>query len=596
MKRPRYCPADPVQHRHTSPGGFALRVVLLGAISILPALAQADEKAEAIEKRLADSSQYLASDELEGRGIGTKGIDLAADYIARQFGALGLKTDLFDGGPFQGFTLTTSAKPGQHNRLSLVGAAAGDGQSSETVELRLDQDFSPMVASGDGRFDLPLVFVGYGITAEKEGYDDYAGVDAEGKAAVILRHEPQQNDPESVFDGTKDSEYAPFHVKISNAFDHGAAGIVFCTDQFEIGKGVQQNRRRWQKALDRLGVEHEKFKEVEDPTLEQIESQRQRIEELMRQVETLSKRLASQYDPVLPFRAMSDGADPRPGCPVVHCRRAVLDRIFTAALGSDLTTLERQIDEGPAPRSRELGGWRAVGQTEVLRETAAVKNVVAVLPGEGPLAKENVVIGAHYDHVGFGRQDSAVSDERTVYNGADDNASGVAVMIEVARSLAEREEKLLRSVVFIAFTAEERGLLGSAHYVNHPPIPLGNTVAMLNLDMVGRLRDDKLTVFGSGTAPSFGALLDRTSQDYDLALTKKPSGFGPSDHTSFYTKEAPVMHFFTGTHEDLHRPSDDFEKLNVPGMRRVGQMIADVAVALANAQQRPQYVAPDPPR
>lgn len=551
---------------------------------------QADEEAAAIEKRLADSAQYLSSDQLQGRGVGTQGIDLAADYIARQFSELGLKTDLFDGTPMQKFKLTTSNEMGPNNKLMLVGPPGENGKPPESIELKSGKDFSPLAASSSGEFDLPLVFVGYGITGKEEGYDDYAEVDVKGKMVVILRHEPQQDDPKSSFNGTKDSAHAPFPRKVSNAFEHGAAGVIFCTDQFDLDRNVALCRKKWQQALDQLAAEHEKYKQVEKPTLEQIEKQRQRIDELMGKVEATSERLQTAYDPLMPFRSTSAG-DPREDFPVVHCRREVLSRVVTAALGTDLAKLEEQIDDGPTPHSRDLTGWRAVGQTDVERKQPEVKNVVAVLEGEGPSAEEAIVLGAHYDHVGMGRDGSAKDKPQTIYNGADDNASGVAALIEVARSLAGRQKKLRRRIVFIAFSAEERGLLGSAHYVNHPLVPLENTVAMLNMDMVGRLREDKLTVTGTGTAKRFDDLLERVNQRHGLKLEKRASGFGPSDHASFYRKKIPVMHFFTGVHKDLHRPSDVFEKLNVPGMRRVAQLVVDVAEALADAEDRPEYVA-----
>ncbi len=565
---------------------LALPWLVLGLCGTAPAA----EEIEAVEKRLADSVRYLASDELEGRGIGTDGIDLAADYIARQFTQLGLKTELFDGTPMQEFFLITSAEMGANNELRLIGPPRTDGGGPETIELKLGQGFSPMAVSGSGEFGLPLVFAGYGITGKQEGYDDYAGLDVGGKAVIVLRHEPQQADPKSVFNGTQDSDHAPFSRKLSNAYEHGAAAVIFCTDRFEIRKNVQRYRQQWQRALDRLSDEGAKLKGAEDPTLEEIEVQRTQIDQLLRQVQSSSERLRAAYDPVMEFRATGGGDSPR-DFPVVFCRRSELDRVVSAALGVDLAKLEEQIDKGPQPHSGELTGWRVAGRTDVRRKRAEVKNVVAVLEGEGPLAEETIVVGAHYDHLGRGKRGSQTSAKGEIYNGADDNASGVAALIEIARTLANRPQRLRRRVVFIAFTGEERGLRGSAHYVSHPLVPLEKTVAMLNLDMVGRLRDDKLIVFGSGTAVGFAELIDRINRPYGLKLKMMPSGFGPSDHTSFYAKKIPVMHFFTDRHGDLHRPSDDFETLNIAGMRRVSEFAGEMAVALANAEDRPRYVA-----
>ncbi len=578
----------------SSPLGCAacFRLLLLAAAA-LPQSIRAAEEPAVVEGRLAESARYLASDELEGRGIGTQGLNLAAEYIASRFAQLGLRTELYDGSPFQSFRAATGAKLGGDNRLTFVGPATQQGGEPERILLELGKNFTPMAMSGSGTVDLPLVFVGYGITGTEEGYDDYAGVDVQGRAVVILRHEPQRADPESVFNGTRDSQHAPFRRKVANASEHGAEAVIFCTDAFEIRRDVNRLHRRWQAALDRLAEEHAKFKDAKAPTQEQIEGQRKRIEELVAEVEKCDESLQAAYDPLLPLTAGGQDAQGR-DFPVVFCCRAPVNRVLKAASQADLSALEDEIDEGPAPRSRPLAGWRLVGEVRVERSEAEVKNVLAVLDAEGPLADETLVIGAHYDHVGrrSGGKGGAANGE--IYNGADDNASGVAVLLEVARSLAERKETLRRRVVFIAFAAEERGLLGSKHYLKHPLFPVENTIAMLNLDMVGRLRDDKLTVGGSGTAARFDELLDRLNQSHGFELAKQPSGYGPSDHTAFYAEKVPVMHFYTGVHGDVHRPTDDFDKLNVPGMRRVAALVAETAAALADGEPRPEYVSVAP--
>jgi hypothetical protein len=261
-----------------------------------------------------------------------------------------------------------------------------------------------------------------------------------------------------------------------------------------------------------------------------------------------------------------------------------------AALGRDLAALEEKIDQGPAPQSRLLDGWRVVGRLDVQRKKVAVKNVLGVLEGEGPTADETVIVGAHYDHLGLGGAGSLVRGE-AIHNGADDNASGVAVMIEVARQLALRSEPRKRRLVFMALTGEERGLLGSNHYLDHPLFPLEKTVAMINLDMVGRLRNDRLTVFGSGSGKGIGQRLEQINEHHGFELALRPSGFSPSDNTVFYAKKIPVLHFFTGTHGQYHRPSDDFQTLNVAGMRRIAALVSEVVVALSNAEKPPEYVA-----
>ncbi|HEX3658256.1 MAG TPA: M28 family peptidase [Pirellulales bacterium] len=554
-----------------------------------PAAAEAKNPAAAAdsESRLQAAVKYLASDELEGRGVGTHGIDLAADYIAQQFAALKLNTRLFDGTPFQKFKITADVQLGSPNQVSLVGPGDKAG-TTKTTSWKLGEDCNPLAIGGSGKFDLPLVFVGYGITDKDDHYDDYAGIDVQGKAVIVMRHEPEQGNPHSAFNGTKPSQHAPYSRKLSNAYEHGAAAVVFCTDEYEIEQNVARRNKLWQQAIDELEQAAAKFKKVEHPSLEQIGRQRKLIDELASVVREQGDKLAAEFDPLLGFKGAGFGGEPG-RIPVIFCRREALAGMIHAALGKDLGTLESEIDKGLKPHSVALKDWRLSGQITVNRREAEVKNVVAVLEGEGPHADETIVVGAHYDHLGFGGEGSFLPDKREIHNGADDNASGTADLIEVARRLATLGHKLPRRVVFIAFTGEERGLLGSAYYCRHPLFPLDKTVAMLNMDMVGRLSDAKLTVQGVDTAKQFGEVLDKANADYDFKITRQSGGFGPSDHSSFYGHKIPVMHFFTGIHKDYHRPSDDFDKINVPGMRQVAGLVTDVALALAEADSRPTY-------
>ena len=554
--------------------------------------AAADEPAE-IEKRLDHAVRYLASDQLEGRGVGTKGLDLAAEFIARQFAEAGLKTQWSEGGSFQEFTFNLPPELGKENRLALVGPPSKPGEKPQTIELTVGKDFLPLASSSAASFDRPLVFAGYGITAQAEKYDDFQGIDVSGKIVIVLRHEPQQDDPKSVFDGTRESAYAPLDRKVTAALEHKAAGVIVCTDALEVRKHVAQSRKRWLEALDRLAAEHEKLKKADNLTLEQTEAQRKQIAELMRQVDAASKAIEAQYDPLLPLGQLQAGQT-RQEFPVMQCRRAVLDRAVQAALGTDLAQLEQQIDQGPTPHSQELTGWKAVGKTDIGSPKIALKNVAAVLEGQGPLADETIVVGAHYDHLGYGRPGSRNADPKSIYYGADDNASGVAVLIEVARTLAQRPEKLARRVVFVAFTAEETGLHGSNHYVQHPLVPIEKTVAMVNLDMVGRLREDRVLVLDSGSGKSFGPLLEKIGQAEHLELSRVPGAPGPSDQAPFYAKGVPVMHFFTGMHSDYHRTSDKAETMNVPGMRRMVSLTQAAVVELAQTPARPEYVKVSP--
>ena len=222
--------------------------------------------------------------------------------------------------------------------------------------------------------------------------------------------------------------------------------------------------------------------------------------------------------------------------------------------------------------------------TEVHTTTAEARNVVALVPGTHPMLRDEVIIvGAHYDHLGFGGEGSLSPDSREVHNGADDNASGGAALIEIARTIIAGKP-LDRTALFIAFTGEEKGLWGSGHFVRDPTVDLSNSVGMLNLDMVGRMNGDALTIFGFGTAQEWDQVVDEANLDLDqpLDISKAPDGYGPSDHSSFYGEGIPVLHLFTGTHEDYHRPSDDWQLINSSGVDRVVALTAGIVGQLAD--------------
>ena len=224
------------------------------------------------------------------------------------------------------------------------------------------------------------------------------------------------------------------------------------------------------------------------------------------------------------------------------------------------------------------------------------RNVIGVLKGRDPaLADEYIVIGAHYDHLGTGGAGGSLDPDSAgvPHNGADDNASGVAAVLEIARRLSAARP--VRSVIFVAFSGEEEGLLGSAHYVKYPPVPNEQVVAMLNFDMVGRLRDDKLIIYGVETAREWRGMIDSLNTAAHFALTLQGDGYGPSDHTSFTLVKKPVLHFFTGTHAEYHRTTDDFGTINLDGILRVAALASDIVTVTANRGPRLNFVESAPP-
>jgi hypothetical protein len=575
----------------------ALSLVLLSLVSQPAANVYAEDAATAIERRLGDAVRYLASDELEGRGIGTKGLDAAAQYIANEFAELGLKTDLFDGTAFQNFTASADAEmgPAEKNRLALIGPSPQDQNTPQRIDLKLAADFNTMAIGGSGSFDLPLVFAGYGITANEYEYDDYRGLDVQDKAVLILRKEPQQANPHSVFSGQQTSQHALFNRKVANAFEHGAAAVILVNARFDIQQKSTSADSAWDQAVDKLVEIRRTFQKIAHPTDEQFNEHRAEINRLAEQVQTLGARLTSNFDQVLDFTGAGQDSS-HPKTPVFFASREVFDRVVQQSLGKDLATIEREIDVDLKPRSGELHGWRIAGEASVNHRQTETRNVIGVLEGSGPHANETVIVGAHYDHLGYGGAGSLAPWTKEIHNGADDNASGTAALIEIARTLTMRDKRPARRVVFIAFSGEERGLLGSARYVKTPLFPLEQTVAMVNMDMVGRLNENKLVVHGTGTADELDALVDQLNPKHGFEISKSESGFGPSDHASFYAKQIPVLHIFTGSHQDYHRPSDDADKINLAGMRRVSGFVADIVESLADSDSRPTYKATRRPK
>ena len=549
---------------------------------------EASPPSDEARTRISASVRTLAADAMEGRGIGTAGIDRAAEYIAEQFTEIGLQTEIIDTGPFQNLSVTTDATmgPAEKNRLRFT-LREGSKTTTDPPTLKLEEDFTPLAAGGSGSFDLPLAFVGYGITDKHLGYDDYAGIDVGGKCVIILRHQPLRGDVHSLF-GADPSRHAYFRTKISNAYAHGAAAVLFCTDQYEIDKETEQAKTRWQKAVDQLVAAHAAFAKLQKKEAGTEKEYQEKVNLAARQIEIFSRQLRNAEDTLLAFTRAGNGSPDRK-MPIFHLRRDAVDPLIEATLGKDLAALEQSIDATGKPESHLLTDWRVQGASGVERKVTQIRNVIGILPGIGPHSEEAIVIGAHYDHLGYGGDASASPGRREIHNGADDNASGVAALMEIARRLVAIGRPLPRKIIFIAFTGEERGLLGSAHYLTEPVVPLEDTVAMLNMDMVGRLRDNKLIVHGTGTAEEFDLLIERLNAGHNFKIVKKPSGYGPSDHASFYEKKIPALHFFTGAHQDYHRPEDDFEKINIEGLERVSRMVADAALAIAETDARPAY-------
>jgi Peptidase family M28/PDZ domain/PA domain len=470
--------------------------------------------------------KYLASDELEGRGDGTPELDKAAGYLARRFKEYTLQPAGDHGSYLQRFTITVGARLGPNN--SLAHEANGAHRN-----LKVGGDFLPFSFSESLELRAPLVFTGYGITAPEFQYDDYKGIDAKGKIVIVLRHEPQENEEKSVFAGKQLTTHAEIVNKTINARNHGAAGMILVND---VG-----NHPGEPDELIRLGT-------LTGPERVKIAA--------------------------------------------LQVKASVVDEWLKPS-GKSLEELRQAIDKDLSNHSFLLDRSSQVSlRVDVAPIRKRVANVVGFLPGADPkFAGQCIVIGAHYDHLGLGDQHSLAPGQiGQIHHGADDNASGTSGLLELADGLGRNREQLKHSIVFIAFAGEETGLLGSNYYTAHPAVLLDQTLAMINMDMIGRVSKNKLYVGGAGTSPGFKQLVEEANRSANFDLTYSASGYGASDHMAFTVNGIPVLFFFSGLHSDYHKPSDTWDKINAVGGARVVQLVAKVVGALDDLNERPQFV------
>ena len=389
--------------------------------------------------------------------------------------------------------------------------------------LEYASDFQPMTFTAAGELSAPVVFAGYGVTAPEHDYDDYGDVDVEGKIVMLLRYVPGQSLEQGPFE--KNGWHATFVRKAENAVSHGAAGVI-------IVNGPLHNRE------DRL----------------------------------------------IPF-GVDVGAESMP-VPAMHLRREFAEQLVRAA-GASLGDIQRSIDAKLAPRSFELEGVSVDIAIDVRRTIVEVSNVLAYLPPTTGNSSEHIVIGAHYDHLGLGGSGSRERQASgKIHNGADDNASGVAGLLELARVFRELEDRP-RGILFAAFAGEELGLRGSHHYTDNATFRLEDSVAMINLDMIGRLRHKRLFIGGAELVPSLQPTLDRLTGDEELTYSTRFSAESASDHAPFIRAGVPALFFFTGLHGDYHKPTDDLQFVNFEGMEQVLEVSYNLSDHLLRASKRP---------
>ena len=494
--------------------------------------------------RIKGQMYFLSADALGGRDSGSPQGRIAANYIAADFMRLGLKPVGDNGTYFQNFDLVKGSLDTENT--SLKSSIRGVQRT-----FQIDHDFFYFYTEGNRSMEAsgPLEFLGYGVNAPEYGYNDFAGVDLHGKIAMTLDREPQANDPNSKFKGKWDTIHSYFWLKAEQARKAGATALLMVR-----GKAERRPTR-------------------------------------------------------IPSAPTDEEAGPWPhdalatdlwDLPVFEITPEVADELL-APSGKTVESLTESIDRTLQPQSFQVPDV-TVSARKALKNNRVIhtRNVVGLLEGSDPnLKDEAAVVSAHYDHVG--------TQGGRIFHGADDNASGVIAVMDVAEAFVEGHVKPKRSVLFICYEAEERALLGSGYYIEHPIVPLEKTVANINMDMIGRDESsttwnttadqnrDSVNIVGSLYSPDLRKMIETQNQKIGLRLDYKTDKndpeewFARSDHFWFATKSVPMVLFNTGEHLDYHTENDTWDKIDYPKMEKIVRLIFLTTVDLTTSPQRPGF-------
>jgi Tol biopolymer transport system component len=488
------------------------------------------EEEKISKAHLKDFVEYLASDEMEGRMTGSKGAESAADYIAGYFQAIGLEPVGENESYFQEFEFTSGMKViEEENAFKVIKKEHG---AVQILEFKVESDFRPLSFSANGEVEGEVVFAGYGLSVPGklgEGYDSYAGLDVKDKIVLVLRYVPEEVETER---RQELNRYAGLRYKAMVAREHGAKAILVVTGPNSPNAG-ELAPLSFDSSLAGSGI-----------VAASISGEVAKV--LFAGSEKVLKEVQDQLD------------------------------------------IENPHFEGQFP----LKNVTVKISTAVERVKKTDRNVLALLPPAEPSSEmEYLIIGAHYDHIGYGEIGSLAGkdEEGQIHNGADDNASGTAVVLQLAAVLAEQKD-LHKGIIFALWSGEELGLIGSSHFVEHPTVPLEQVVAYINFDMVGRLRENRFNLQGVGSSTLWRKLIEKrnVAAGFDLILQDDP--YLPTDTTAFYPKKVPVLSFFTGSHENYNRPTDDPETLNYDGMQRIATFAHHLITDVAQSPERPDYV------
>ncbi len=517
--------SKPRNRYYSAAGRMAISAVIVSAaLFVIVGCTRKVEEITADELRAHVS--YLASDALQGRYTGTPGVTEAEEYIADFFEGLGLTPLPGEDDFFLEFQLHSFTYDRNKTGLTING-----------VDYTLGEGFRPFRFSADGSIESEIIFAGYGITAPEYNYDDYAGLDVAGKIVVVMRHEPDETGTGDRFDGPTHTRHAYFKTKAENAAAHGAAGMLLYTDPLHHG---------------------------EDDDL--------RVVPAYSFVDTRPDPRRISEPPVAG------------GFIAFHISRKVASALLP---GVDLSSLQAAVDAG-----QEIEGFLGehlrvtarMSQTiDTNGQTVSARDVAAFLPGTAADKGEWIVVGAHHDHIG-----AYAGEGDTVFNGADDNASGVAGVLELAEQFTANPAQ--RPMVFMTFSAEEIGLFGSYALDRYDLIDLKKVGFMLNLDMIGRNPETPVEIYGDGLAEGLTDLVLEANSEPALDISLQGSEYVPfSDIAVFHDNRIPFLMIFTGEHPDYHGTGDHWEKLDYDRMEKLLILSYDILDLAAGAERLPRY-------
>jgi hypothetical protein len=470
---------------------------------------------------------YLASDSLKGRNTPSAGLDQAADYIAAQFTSMGIQK--VNGSWFQNMPLITK-------NLDIEKCLFKFSKGEESKTFSLKTDYIPFEMTADTMVRSSLVFAGYGITAPEYNYDDYKGLDVRGKIVLVMKHEPGEKDSTSLFNGKIDTKHSLVNTKVENAIKHGAIGLLVVTDPLNHMLLTPQGYP-WP---------------------------------------GLSKFLPQDNLPVDLFTREDH-------IPVIQIGETVVKFLFGSI--DTLKNIQKRIDNSLIPSSFQIVHTECHLSTRLKITNYIAKNVIGILESRDvELKKEYVVIGGHYDHVGFMKKYK--DGEDYIYNGADDNASGTAGVLAIAKAFASMKTKPERSVVFILFAGEELGLFGSKYYCENPLVPVEKTVAMLNLDMISRNGHDTLQLDGLKQNPDMAEIISKEAKKMKfINIEGDEDLFKRSDHYNFFKKGISAMDITSGLHNDYHTVRDNPDSVDPEKAARISALTFTTSWIIANEKK-----------